>query len=142
MEIGVSRARDASFQATAAFSRIAREPPFRVGGHSQPQPRPQPATSVSYTHLRAHETRSNLVCRLLLEKKWPRNQRNSLKSRCFASTRRKFVKIEQKKEKRKNIKNERLAQARRQVVVFVFGRVNSASRPKWSFGVGETQNFE
>ena len=24
--------------------------------------------SVSYTHLRAHETRSNLVCRLLLEK--------------------------------------------------------------------------
>ena len=28
--------------------------------HSQP---------VSYTHLRAHETRGNLVCRLLLEKK-------------------------------------------------------------------------
>ena len=26
------------------------------------------ANSVSYTHLRAHETRSNLVCRLLLEK--------------------------------------------------------------------------
>ena len=26
-------------------------------------------TPVSYTHLRAHETRSNLVCRLLLEKK-------------------------------------------------------------------------
>ena len=26
------------------------------------------ATAVSYTHLRAHETRSNLVCRLLLEK--------------------------------------------------------------------------
>ena len=25
-------------------------------------------TPVSYTHLRAHETRSNLVCRLLLEK--------------------------------------------------------------------------
>ena len=25
-------------------------------------------SSVSYTHLRAHETRSNLVCRLLLEK--------------------------------------------------------------------------
>ena len=24
--------------------------------------------AVSYTHLRAHETRSNLVCRLLLEK--------------------------------------------------------------------------
>ena len=27
------------------------------------------AYSVSYTHLRAHETRGNLVCRLLLEKK-------------------------------------------------------------------------
>ena len=27
-----------------------------------------PLVSVSYTHLRAHETRSNLVCRLLLEK--------------------------------------------------------------------------
>ena len=25
---------------------------------------------VSYTHLRAHETGRNLVCRLLLEKKW------------------------------------------------------------------------
>ena len=28
-----------------------------------------PAEAVSYTHLRAHETRGNLVCRLLLEKK-------------------------------------------------------------------------
>src|SRR5450759_6040361 len=27
------------------------------------------ALSVSYTHLRAHETRHDLVCRLLLEKK-------------------------------------------------------------------------
>src|SRR5660398_300591 len=27
------------------------------------------AESVSYTHLRAHETKANLVCRLLLEKK-------------------------------------------------------------------------
>ena len=26
-------------------------------------------TAVSYTHLRAHETREDLVCRLLLEKK-------------------------------------------------------------------------
>ena len=26
-------------------------------------------TSVSYTHLRAHETEADLVCRLLLEKK-------------------------------------------------------------------------
>src|SRR5450756_3024970 len=28
-----------------------------------------PVTTVSYTHLRAHETRHDLVCRLLLEKK-------------------------------------------------------------------------
>ena len=27
------------------------------------------ALAVSYTHLRAHETKANLVCRLLLEKK-------------------------------------------------------------------------
>src|SRR5660397_154951 len=30
---------------------------------------PHPPTPVSYTHLRAHETKANLVCRLLLEKK-------------------------------------------------------------------------
>ena len=29
--------------------------------------------SVSYTHLRAHETKANLVCRLLLEKKKDEN---------------------------------------------------------------------
>src|SRR5450759_4438745 len=31
--------------------------------------RAQAPVSVSYTHLRAHETRHDLVCRLLLEKK-------------------------------------------------------------------------
>jgi len=31
---------------------------------------------VSYTHLRAHETKANLVCRLLLEKKNTQNQFN------------------------------------------------------------------
>ena len=30
---------------------------------------PQSHNPVSYTHLRAHETKANLVCRLLLEKK-------------------------------------------------------------------------
>ena len=29
--------------------------------------------AVSYTHLRAHETRHDLVCRLLLEKQWGSN---------------------------------------------------------------------
>ena len=33
------------------------------------QRRGDPTTAVSYTHLRAHETREDLVCRLLLEKK-------------------------------------------------------------------------
>src|SRR5665648_1193827 len=32
-------------------------------------------TPVSYTHLRAHETRHDLVCRLLLEKKKTRNNK-------------------------------------------------------------------
>ena len=34
---------------------------------------------VSYTHLRAHETGRNLVCRLLLEKKKKRNKNNKKK---------------------------------------------------------------
>ena len=33
------------------------------------RPGPKPAIAVSYTHLRAHETVLDLVCRLLLEKK-------------------------------------------------------------------------
>eukprot|EP00825_Cyclidium_porcatum_P003083 TRINITY_DN11433_c0_g1_i3.p2 TRINITY_DN11433_c0_g1~~TRINITY_DN11433_c0_g1_i3.p2 ORF type:complete len:104 (-),score=19.38 TRINITY_DN11433_c0_g1_i3:49-360(-) len=32
--------------------------------------------SVSYTHLRAHETRHDLVCRLLLEKKKKKTNKN------------------------------------------------------------------
>src|SRR5450756_2669869 len=35
------------------------------------------AISVSYTHLRAHETRHDLVCRLLLEKK-KKNNNNTI----------------------------------------------------------------
>src|SRR5665809_160653 len=34
---------------------------------------------VSYTHLRAHETKANLVCRLLLEKKNKINKKNLLR---------------------------------------------------------------
>ena len=33
--------------------------------------------AVSYTHLRAHETGRNLVCRLLLEKKKTKNKRKN-----------------------------------------------------------------
>ena len=35
------------------------------------------AGAVSYTHLRAHETRHDLVCRLLLEKKTTRQAENT-----------------------------------------------------------------
>ena len=34
--------------------------------------------AVSYTHLRAHETVLDLVCRLLLEKKHPRDTKSIL----------------------------------------------------------------
>src|SRR5450756_2727695 len=34
--------------------------------------------SVSYTHLRAHETRHDLVCRLLLEKKKQKQKKNKM----------------------------------------------------------------
>src|SRR5665647_2532773 len=40
--------------------------PYFIPSRSAPQPTTSP---VSYTHLRAHETDSYLVCRLLLEKK-------------------------------------------------------------------------
>src|SRR5659263_730491 len=36
---------------------------------------------VSYTHLRAHETRHDLVCRLLLEKKKKHKNRNQKKNK-------------------------------------------------------------
>ena len=37
--------------------------------------------SVSYTHLRAHETRHDLVCRLLLEKKKKNKNKNKKKKK-------------------------------------------------------------
>src|SRR5450756_2893627 len=42
------------------------KPVTKIAGHG----------SVSYTHLRAHETRHDLVCRLLLEKKKKKKQKN------------------------------------------------------------------
>ena len=41
----------------------------RLLSHSYQLPAECVVGAVSYTHLRAHETRGNLVCRLLLEKK-------------------------------------------------------------------------
>src|SRR5450756_2915511 len=37
--------------------------------------------TVSYTHLRAHETRHDLVCRLLLEKKKKKQQKKEKKNK-------------------------------------------------------------
>src|SRR5659263_467232 len=47
------------------------EEPFKRSSQAQnPRSHTAPASlPVSYTHLRAHETRHDLVCRLLLEKK-------------------------------------------------------------------------
>src|SRR5665213_3882796 len=49
-------------------SPLSRSWPGRPGTDSTGLSRPCPR-AVSYTHLRAHETGRNLVCRLLLEKK-------------------------------------------------------------------------
>ena len=47
--------------------------------------------------------------------------------------------------KKESEKTSKMSVSRRRnstFVVFVVGHVNSASRPKWSFGVRETQDFE
>ena len=43
----------------------------KMGNETTIEGGPIALEAVSYTHLRAHETRGNLVCRLLLEKKKP-----------------------------------------------------------------------
>src|SRR5660398_296312 len=45
-------------------------------------------TPVSYTHLRAHETKANLVCRLLLEKKKKKKKKQTLKKSQTNNTKR------------------------------------------------------
>src|SRR5665648_1176520 len=40
--------------------------------------KPDKISPVSYTHLRAHETRHDLVCRLLLEKKKKKKYKKSI----------------------------------------------------------------
>src|SRR5450756_2825116 len=54
------------------------------------------ARAVSYTHLRAHETRHDLVCRLLLEKKKKKKKKKKLKTK----QQQKKKKIQKKKKKK------------------------------------------
>src|SRR5450759_5435928 len=49
--------------------------PAQAGQPAPPAPSP---AAVSYTHLRAHETRHDLVCRLLLEKKKKKKQKKAM----------------------------------------------------------------
>ena len=51
----------------------------------------QNVTAVSYTHLRAHETREDLVCRLLLEKKKEREKRITQSRKQGTKTSKKIV---------------------------------------------------
>src|SRR5665648_1096514 len=54
------RHRPTTTRCTGTYRRTRHSPSHRATSRS---------TAVSYTHLRAHETRHDLVCRLLLEKK-------------------------------------------------------------------------
>src|SRR5665213_1385157 len=58
------------------------------------QPQERIAKEVSYTHLRAHETGRNLVCRLLLEKKKKKQKNNKIRNNYLNN-----------KKKKKNNKN-------------------------------------
>src|SRR5660397_274624 len=66
LPVGLDRiySRRSSSPACAACVAVGRRKNayYRAAGPNLPSP-------VSYTHLRAHETKANLVCRLLLEKK-------------------------------------------------------------------------
>src|SRR5665811_248860 len=61
---------DAVLEATAAAgNRRGNHAPRRTDRSGKDRPRHHGVRAVSYTHLRAHETVLDLVCRLLLEKK-------------------------------------------------------------------------
>src|SRR5660398_245973 len=54
---------------SSAASDVYKRQPGLPGGERRFRSRWYCRGAVSYTHLRAHETKANLVCRLLLEKK-------------------------------------------------------------------------
>src|SRR5450756_3010205 len=55
----------------------AAPPPWALRSTQRPLGPENPAP-VSYTHLRAHETRHDLVCRLLLEKKKKKKKKKKI----------------------------------------------------------------
>src|SRR5450756_710056 len=55
--------------ARAARTRSTVRPEGPIEGAGRPASKRDGGAAVSYTHLRAHETRHDLVCRLLLETK-------------------------------------------------------------------------
>src|SRR5678810_1366639 len=57
--------------------------------------------AVSYTHLRAHETGRNLVCRLLLEKKKKKKKKNKTKKKQITKRKKKKKKNQKKKNQKK-----------------------------------------
>ena len=62
------------------------------------------AGAVSYTHLRAHETGRNLVCRLLLEKKKKTRQKNKAKQKKKKKKKHESERKNKISEKKKNTK--------------------------------------
>src|SRR5678810_1352661 len=62
------------------------------------------ACPVSYTHLRAHETGRNLVCRLLLEKKKKKKKKKQKKKKLIKKKKNKEKKKKEKKKKKKKDK--------------------------------------
>src|SRR5678810_1371913 len=61
-------------RSSAASDVYKRQEGVRLGTHRPPRVAAPGQEAVSYTHLRAHETGRNLVCRLLLEKKKKKNK--------------------------------------------------------------------
>ena len=53
---------------------VRREDSDTVVPWAVPEPPAPPSETVSYTHLRAHETREDLVCRLLHRRRAPLNR--------------------------------------------------------------------
>ena len=78
------------FEAYEDLSDLTRAVPFSKKGKRTPVfvrfstvagERGSTDTAVSYTHLRAHETKANLVCRLLLEKKNKKKKKTKKKNK-------------------------------------------------------------